>query len=185
MSNKYTRTHLFFVISVIIAGALFRFIPHWPNFTPVAAMALFGGAYLGRRHMAFIIPFAAMFLSDLVLGLHKDMWAVYLASGFTVLIGTFIQNKARFANVFAASVTASVMFFLLTNFAAWLSSPLYPQTFAGLMQSYIAGLAFFNNGSYGISFFLNELAGGLFYNGLFFGAYALGRNYIPALARTV
>jgi hypothetical protein len=72
-----------------------------------------------------------------------------------------------------------VLFFLLTNFAAWLSSPFYPQTFAGLMQSYIAGLAFFNNGALGLSFFLNEIAGSLFYNGLFFGAYAFARQWIP------
>jgi hypothetical protein len=50
------------------------------------------------------------------------------------------------------------------------------------MQSYIAGLAFFNNGSYGISFFLNEVAGGLFYNGIFFGAYYFARQRVPALA---
>ncbi len=185
MTNiRYTRANLFFVISVIAAGALFRFIPHWPNFTPVAAMALFGGAYLGRKHLAFIIPFGAMFLSDLVLGLHKDMWAVYLAFGLTVLIGSLVRKNIRFTSIFGASVAASVLFFFLTNFAAWLSSPMYPQTFAGLMQSYIAGLAFFNNGSLGISFFINELAGGLFYNMLFFGAYALGKNFIPALART-
>ncbi len=69
MNNIKTNPGLFIIIPVIVAGALFRFIPHWPNFTPIAAMALFGGAYLGRKHLAFIIPFAAMFLSDLVLGL--------------------------------------------------------------------------------------------------------------------
>lgn len=181
MNIKMTQTRLFIVVSIIIAGALFRFIPHWPNFTPIAAMALFGGAYLGRKHLAFIVPFAAMALSDLLLGLHKDMWAVYLAFGITVMIGTFIRNHPRFAFVAGASVASSVIFFLLTNFAAWLSSPFYPANFAGLMQSYIAGLAFFNNGALGISFFLNEVAGSLFYNGLFFGVFALARAYVPAL----
>jgi len=184
MNNIKTNSGLFFVISVIIAGAFFRFIPHWPNFTPIAAMALFGGAYLGRKHLAFLIPFAAMFLSDLILGLHKDMWAVYLAFGFTVLIGTWIRSNIRFSNVAAASVASSVIFFLLTNFAAWLSSPFYPQTFTGLMQSYLAGLAFFNNGSLGISFFLNEIVGTLFYNGVFFGAYAMARQWLPRLSKT-
>jgi hypothetical protein len=184
MSNIKTHSGLFFIISVIIAGAFFRFIPHWPNFTPIAAMALFGGAYLGRKHLAFLIPFGAMFLSDLLLGLHKDMWAVYLAFGMTVLIGTWIRSNVRFASVLAASVGSSVIFFLLTNFAAWLSSPFYAQSFAGLMQSYIAGLAFFNNGSMGISFFLNEIAGSLFYNGLFFGVFAIARQRFPALSKT-
>jgi hypothetical protein len=146
-------------------------------------MALFGGAYLGRKHLAFLIPFGAMFLSDLVLGLHKDMWAVYVAFGITVLIGTWIRSKVKFTSVITASVASSVIFFLLTNFAAWLSSPIYPQTIAGLMQSYIAGLAFFNNGSLGISFFLNEIAGALFYNGIFFGIYAAVRQWIPLFSR--
>lgn len=181
MNNKITKTSLFVVISIIIAGALFRFIPHWPNFTPIAAMALFGGAYLGRKYLAFIIPFAAMFLSDLLLGLHPGMWAVYLAFGITVMIGTQIRKNPRFANIFGASIASSVIFFMLTNFAAWLASPFYPQTFAGLMQSYIAGLAFMNNGSMGISFFLNEVIGGLFYNGIFFGSYAMARQWVPAL----
>jgi len=183
MNPIKTHSGLFFIISMIIAGAFFRFIPHWPNFTPVAAMALFGGAYLGRKHLAFLIPFAAMFLSDLILGLHRDMWAVYLAFGFTVMIGTLIRSNIKFANVVAASVLSSVIFFLLTNFAAWLSSPFYPQTFAGLMQSYVAGLAFFNNGSLGISFFINEIAGSLLYNGIFFGAFALARQWFPKLSR--
>ncbi len=180
MNSKNSSTGLFVVLSIIVAGALFRFIPHWPNFTPVAAMALFGGAYLGRRHLAFIIPFAAMFLSDLVLGLHADMWAVYLAFGLTVLIGSLIRNNPRVMNIIGASIASSLVFFLMTNFAAWLSSPFYPGTFSGLIQSYIAGLAFFNNGSLGISFFVNELAGGLFYSGIFFGAYALARRWMPS-----
>ena len=182
MNNRKIQPGLIFVASVIIAGASFRFIPHWPNFTPIAAMALFGGAYIGRKHLAFLIPFAAMFLSDLVLGLHKDMWAVYLAFGLTVMIGTLIRSNIRFVTVTGAAAGSSVIFFLLTNFGSWLASPFYPQTFGGLMQSYIAGLAFINNGSYGISFFLNELAGGLFYSGIFFGVYALARQRFPVLS---
>jgi hypothetical protein len=175
---------IYVTISVIIAGALFRFIPHWPNFTPIASMALFGGAYLGRKHMAFLIPFAAMFLSDLVLGLHKDMWAVYIAFGLTVMIGTMIRKNIKVTSIVTGSLASSVIFFLLTNFASWLSSPVYPQNFPGLLQSYIAGLAFFNNGSFGLSFFLNEAAGSLFYNGLFFGMYALAKQWLPGLSRT-
>lgn len=170
---------ILFVISLIFTGALFRFIPHWPNFTPIAAMALFGGAYLGKKHLAFIIPFSAMFLSDLVLGFHKDMWAVYIAFGITVSIGIFIRSNVKFTSIALASLGSSVLFFLLTNFAAWLSSPIYPQSFAGLMESYIAGLAFFNNGAYGISFFLNEVTGSLLYNGVFFGAFALAARWLP------
>ena len=184
MNNRKIQLGFIFVGSVIIAGALFRFIPHWPNFTPIAAMALFGGAYIGRKYLAFLIPFAAMFLSDLVLGLHIDMWSVYLAFGLTVMIGTLIRSNVKLLTVTGAAVGSSVIFFLITNFGAWLASPFYPQTFGGLMQSYIAGLAFINNGSYGISFFVNELTGALFYSGLFFGVYSLAKHKFPVLSTT-
>jgi hypothetical protein len=109
------------------------------------------------------------------------MWAVYLAFGLTVLIGTMIRRNVRLVSVISASILSSVVFFLLTNFAAWISSPFYPQTFSGLMQSYLAGLAFFNNGSLGISFFLNEMAGSLFFSGVFFGVYSIAKQKFPGL----
>ena len=165
---------------MIAAGALFRFIPHWPNFTPIAAIALFGGTYLGKKYLSFLIPLAAMFLSDIFLGLHAGIWAVYLAFGLTVLMGFYLRKNLSVANVAVASISSSIMFYLITNFAAWLASPVYPQNLTGLMESYIAGLAFFNNGSYGISFFLNEVTGGLFYNGIFFGVYFAAVKLVPA-----
>ncbi len=182
MNHKNTSAQFAVILSIIIAGALFRFIPHWPNFTPVAAMALFGGAYLGRKYLAFLIPFAAMFLSDLILGLHAYMGAVYVAFGITVMIGFLLRGKTSAGKVVMASISSSVIFYLITNFSAWLASPIYPNTPAGLMESYIAGLAFFNNGSLGISFFLNEVIGSLFYNGIFFGAFYFAKQRIPALA---
>lgn len=184
MTNRTSQTGFIFILSVILAGALSRFIPHWPNFTPIAAMALFGGAYLGRKYLAFIIPFAAMFLSDLVLGLHADMWAVYLAFAITVVIGMFLRNNVKATRVATAAIVSSVIFFLLTNFASWLASPVYPRNFAGLMESYIAGLAFINNGSYGISFFINEIIGTLFFSGLFFGVFEYAKKRFPRLAES-
>jgi len=183
MNNKNTLSQFAVILSIIATGALFRFIPHWPNFTPVAAMALFGGAYLGRKYLAFLIPFAAMFISDLFLGLHSYMGAVYMAFGLTVMIGIAIRNNISTGRVAMASIGSSVLFYLITNFAAWLASPIYPDTFAGLIQCYIAGLAFFNNGALGLSFFLNEMMGSLLYSGLFFGVYYLAKQRIPALAR--
>jgi hypothetical protein len=184
MNNKIWNTRFAVLTGIIIAAAFMRLIPHWPNFTPIAAMALFGGAYFGRKFLAFAIPLAAMFISDLVIGFHDGMIAVYVAFSITVGIGLFLRNRINPATVVGASLTSSVLFFLITNFAAWMTSPhLYPASFGGLMQSYAAGLVFFNDGSYGISFFLNEVLGGLFYNTLFFGALYLAQSRIPALSR--
>ncbi|MFO8130385.1 MAG: DUF6580 family putative transport protein [Bacteroidales bacterium] len=184
MNKKIPTPKLTAIITIIAAGALMRFIPHWPNFTPIAAMALFGGAYLGRKALAFVIPLAAMFLSDLIIGFHQDMVAVYIAFTFTVLLGwTLTHKKISAGSVITRSLAASILFFLVTNFSAWLSIPMYPKNVAGLLEAYAAGLVFFNNGSLGISFFLNEVTGTLFFSGVLFGAYALAKQQIPAIAR--
>jgi len=184
MNNKIWNTRFAFLTGIIIAGAFMRLIPHWPNFTPIAAMALFGGAYFSRKYLAFALPFIAMLLSDLVIGFHNGMIAVYIAFAITVTIGLVLRKRMNPATIVGASLTSSILFFLITNFAAWLTSPLlYPATFEGLMSSYAAGLVFFIDGSYGVSFFMNEVFGGLFYNTLFFGAFYLAKSKIPALAR--
>lgn len=183
MKDKILTPRFVFLITIVIFGAFMRLVPHWPNFTPIAAMALFGGTYLGRKYLAFLIPMAALFLSDLLLGFHNNMIAVYAAFALTVSIGFILRKKVNAATIIGASLTSSILFFLVTNFAAWVVSPFYPASFAGLMQSYAAGLAFFNDGSYGISFFMNSVLGGLFYNGLFFGAYYLAKQRFPVLSR--
>jgi hypothetical protein len=183
MDHKLMNTRFAVISGIILAGAMMRLIPHWPNFTPIAAMALFGGAYMGKKWLAYTIPLSAMLLSDLLIGFHSNMMAVYLAFAITVSIGLLIRNKITVARVAGASLTASIIFFLVTNFSAWLASPqLYTRDLAGLMHSYIAGLAFFNDGSYGISFFMNEVTGSLFYNTLFFGAFYLVCKRFPALS---
>ncbi|MEA3438049.1 MAG: DUF6580 family putative transport protein [Thermodesulfobacteriota bacterium] len=184
MNKKIWNTRFVVLTGIILAAAFMRMIPHWPNFTPIAAMALFGGAYLGRKYLAFAVPIAAMLISDLLIGFHNSMLAVYIAFAITVTIGLAISRKITPRKVLGASLASSVIFFLVTNFAAWLSMQhLYTPNVAGLMQCYTAGLVFFNDGSYGLSFFMNEILGGLFYNTLFFGAFYLVRQRFPSLAR--
>ena len=72
MINKYI-----FLISVISFAVLSRFLPHPPNFTPVAAIALLSCKGFNNRWIAIIIPMIIMFISDLVLGLHGSIPFVY------------------------------------------------------------------------------------------------------------
>lgn len=183
MKNNLMTPRFIVLAGIVIFGAFMRFVPHWPNFTPIAAMALFGGAYFSKKYLAFAIPLIAMFISDLLIGLHSSMIAVYVAFAITVMIGFAIRSKISLVSVAGASILSTIIFFLITNFASWLAIPYYTKDFAGLMQAYAAGLAFFNNGSMGISFFMNSLLAGLFYNGLFFGAFYLVRQKFPSLAR--
>ncbi len=173
MNDKRLNPRFIFILSVVIAGALFRLIPHWPNFTPIAAMALFGGTYFSKKYLAFLIPMAALFISDMILGFHSYMIAVYLSFAVIVGFGFMLRNRVKIGSLLLASVGSSIVFFLITNFAVWIGSPFYPQNFAGLLESYTAGLPFLNNG----------ILGDLFYNTLFFGAFYLAQQRFPVFAK--
>ncbi|MDP4281724.1 MAG: hypothetical protein Q8867_06185 [Bacteroidota bacterium] len=184
MKYKTLTPRFLVVLSVIIAAAFLRLLPHWPNFTPIAAMALFAGTYVDRKSYAFSIPIAAMFISDLFLGLHANMPAVYMSFAITVVIGMSLRKKINVGTVIGASLSSAVIFFLITNFSAWLASPMYPQTFFGLIESYVAGLAFFRDTTYGFSFLVNDMLGTLFYSAVFYGAFYLAKMRFPALDKT-
>ena len=172
------------VLSVIITAGALRLLPHWPNFTPIAAMALFAGTYVDKKQFAFAIPIATMFLSDAILGFHASMPAVYLSFAITVLLGMSIRKKVNAGSVFAASLSDSVIFFIITNFSAWLASPVYAHTLPGLMECYIAGLAFFRDTTNGFSFFMNDILGSLFFSAVFYGAFYLTEMRFPMLDKT-
>ena len=157
------------LLTIILATALFRLVPHWPNFTPIAALALFGAATFEKKWLGLVAIFAAMLLSDTIIGFHGSMGAVYLSFGLTWGIGVLALRRPTVVAVAGASVASSMLFFLITNFAVWFGSSYYPQTGVGLMGCYAAGLAFYN----GQSFFLNGLSGDLFFSGLLFGSYFL------------
>ncbi len=174
MKNRIFTPAFFFALGVIALAAILRLVPHLPNFTPVAAMALFAGTYVRRKELAFSIPLAAMLISDLILGFHTVMIAVYVGLAIIVAFGFILQKNVRPTNVILASLGSSVVFFLLTNFAVWANGMVgYPMNFAGLTQCYAAGIPFFRN----------ALIGDLFYNAVFFGSFYLVVRRYPAFAR--
>ena len=165
------KTRVITITAIIFALAIFRLLPHLPNVSPVAAMALFGGAYFADKRMALIVPFVALFVSDLVLGLHNSMIFVYAGFALTVVIGFQLQKRVTLTNTAFAVVVSSVLFFLLTNFGAWMTSGLYAKSAAGLMQAYAAGIPFFQN----------SLLGNAVYAAVIFGGYHLLQKNITAL----
>lgn len=171
--NKYFTPRNIFIASALFVAITGRLIPHAPNFTPVAAMALFGGATLSNKRLAFILPIIAMFISDLIIGFHSTMWAVYLAFAITVFIGTKINGNIKPLSVISASVASSALFFIITNFAVWLGSTFYPQNIGGLIECYIAAIPFFNNG----------LVGDLFYSGILFTVFSLVGQRFPQIVK--
>lgn len=169
------RTKLITISAIIFALAIFRLLPHLPNVSPVAAMALFGGAYYADKRMAFIVPFLALFLSDLILGLHNSMIFVYAGFALTVAIGFLLKDRVTVTNTAFAVVASSVLFFLLTNFGAWMTSGLYLKSAEGLMQAYVAGIPFFQN----------SLLGNLVFAAVIFGGYQLLQKKVPVLKDSV
>ena len=164
----------FVVLTLIILGAAFtRLIPHYPNFTAIGAVALFGGAYFNKKWLAFIVPLAALFLTDLIIGFYSQMWVVYLSFLLIVVIGMSLQGTKKPGKVILASISASVSFFIITNFAMWYGSSLYPQNFTGIIESYTAAIPFF---SY-------TLLGDLFYVGIMFGVFEIAKVKFPRLAQ--
>lgn len=153
---------------IIFVAVLLRIFPHPPNFAPIAAMALFGGAYLPRRY-AFILPILVMFLSDLFIGFHSQVVFVYGSFMLTVLIGMWISKNKNIKNVFLGAVGASILFFLITNFGVWFIGPSsYSPNLSGLIESYVMGFPFFRN----------TLMGDLFYTGIFFSSYEFAKNLV-------
>ena len=171
MKAQNLKIQLITLSAIIFALAIFRLLPHLPNVSPIAAMALFGGAYFSDKRVAFVIPFVALFLSDLILGLHNSMIFVYAGFGLTVAIGFLLQSRVTLTNTAFAVVASSVLFFVLTNFGAWMMSGLYAKTMTGLMQAYAAGIPFFQN----------SLLGNLVFAAVIFGGYHLLQKNVAAL----
>ncbi len=168
MANKHFLGKLISPVSFILLGALARIIPHAPNFTPVAAMALFGGTYLNKKQ-AFILPILIMLLSDLFIGFDSLQMRIFIYGSFliTVLIGRFLKRNLTLTNTILASFASSIVFFLITNFAVWAFTPLYLKTFDGLVNCFIMALPFFRN----------TLLGDFFYTGIVFGSYRLTNSW--------
>jgi len=157
---------------MILVAAFTRLIPHPPNFTAIGAMALFGGAYFNKKSFAFAVPLIAMFLSDLIIGFHPGMYIVYLSFILIVMLGMILKEKKKIANVFLASISAAILFFVLTNFAQWITDPLYTKNIPGLISCYVAAIPFFGN----------TLFSNLFYAGVLFGSFELAKLKFSQLA---
>ena len=173
MQAAMTANHsrLLAILTAVVVAAALRLVPHPPNFTPIGAMALFSGAYLTRRGLAFAVPLAAMLLSDAVLGFHSGMPFVYGSVALITFIGSLGLKRVSSFRVVGAALVSSVLFFVVTNFGTWAVSGMYPLTLAGLAACYVAAIPFFQN----------TVVGDLFYSAVLFGGFALLERAIPAL----
>ena len=169
MTNSKIDLRFGIIALMIFFAAMSRLLPHPPNFAPIAGMGLFGAAYFSKKYFAFLIPFVAYWMSDVILDnvvyaqyydsfqWFGSLW-VYASFALIIVLGFVLLKKVNVRNLLAAGLSSSVIFFLITNFGSWVGSVTYPQTLEGLIASYVAG----------IPFFWNTLAGDLFYISVLF-----------------
>jgi hypothetical protein len=170
-------TPRFIVLSLLVIAAastraLPYLIPHMWNFTAIGALAIFAGAQFSNRSLAFIMPLAAMAISDLFIGNGFSI-LVYLAFTAMVACGFLLRNKVNTINVILASFISASVFYLITNFAFFYPVSLYPHNISGILASYTAALPFFRN----------MLIGNMAFSAVLFTSfYVLSKKY-PVLAK--
>lgn len=167
---KNQSIHSIALLLVLVAAAT-RLIPHPYNFTACGALALFAGSAFSDKRLAYLIPLSALFLSDLLLGLHPTLMPVYACFAFSVWLGTRFTPVSSWLKIGGASLVGSIVFFLVTNHPIWYSGS-YSLDLSGVLTSYTAGLPFFRN----------QVLGDLFYSLALFGAlrYLISRKPVAA-----
>jgi hypothetical protein len=157
-------TDLLLVAFLIGFDVLARLLPHAPGLWPFAASALFAGRMLRIPVLAVVVPIAAVLLSNVVLA--GDDWRITLVVCAAVTLPAFagmLTKRWRGAlPVVGAMLSCSLIFFVATNFAVWAFGGLYPFTFEGLVQCYVAALPFLDKTVFGDLFWTAVLFGGAF-----------------------
>jgi len=182
---KLNRSVLLAFGLLILAASLYRVWDGRPyGFAPQIAMAIFGGAIIKNKKLAFILPLLSMFISDAIYqvlyvngyttiqGFYEGQWQNYLLFGLLTTIG-FLIKKVNVVNVLAASIIAPTVYFILSNFIVWAGwqgtrGLGRPKTWEGLMMSYTDALPFYPNSIYST----------LIFSAIFFGGYYLIKKYV-------
>lgn len=156
-------------LALVFIGISLRLLPHVPNFTPVGAIALFGGVYLSKK-IAFVLPMLVMIITDIFIGFYQINLMIFVYGSFLlcVTLGIWLKKHKKWQTTLASAILAALIFFLVTNFAVWALTPWYPKTIAGISQCYLMALPFFRN----------TLLGNLFYTSVFFAIYEIAQLWI-------
>jgi hypothetical protein len=165
--KKAQQKNLLIAVLLILFAAAMRLFIDIPNVTPIAAIALFAAAVIKDKKWAIILPISILFISDIIIGFYEYqiMLAVYFSFLLIAGIGYLIRKKINVQNIALASISGSVIFFIVSNFAVWIMW--YPKSIAGIIQAYTLAIPFFKY----------EVLGTAAYTTLLFGAYYLLKQY--------
>ncbi len=174
-------------LALILAAALWRiatvYQPALFNVAPIAALAFCGAVYL-RDWRWWLVPFAALILSDVWLNQYHAAHSGYaLSAGEMTLrgacflgaigIGRLVARRRSLSNLAAGAIGSSLIFYLGTNSVCWLTDPFYPMSLAGWLQAMTVGHPEFPPTLW---FFRNTLVGDL----LFTAVFAIAFGYAQA-----
>lgn len=162
------------VLSMVILATLSRIAPtffsHLPNFSALNAIALFSGTYFHRRVTAIVVVFFSVGLSDFFIHefwvgewnfFYPGFYWQYISYALIAVIGISLKNRLTLYHLLFAGLTASCLFFIMTNLGTWLCGYLYPMTFGGLITCFINAIPFFKNTLMGDLVFISILFGSL------------------------
>ncbi|PWJ43039.1 DUF6580 family putative transport protein [Sediminitomix flava] len=158
------------------------------NFTPIGAMALFGGAYFQQQWKAYLFPILTLFVSDVVMmttyyaeysnGLLYGGW-YWTYGGFflMVLIGKCIQ-KVSFKSVIISAIAAALTHWIVVDFGVWLGGGTdvttglpYTRDIQGLIKCYTLAIPFMKS----------MLMGNFIFGAILFGSFELAQRQFPVL----
>lgn len=184
INPRFTVLLVFIVVVGILRIMNAAELTAWSNFTPIGAMALFGGAYFNQRWKSFAFPILTLFLGDLFIhtvvydGNYEGRPLIYFAFSMIVFIGIVFIKKVKAKNIAIASLLSTVSFWLIADFAVWVGGGTDIRTqlplsrdLSGLMQCYWQGFPYM----------INFLLGTLFYSAIMFGAFELMQKRYPVL----
>ena len=171
------------ILMIVLAGAArlinANHLTGWSDFTPVGAMALFGGSYFSDKWKAYLVPLITLFVSDIALDyiyfgkfmlFYDGALPVYLSFALMVLIGTRIKN-VNVLTVGAASLGAVLMHWLITDIDPWLHGTMYAKSLYGYGESLIAAIPYERN----------MILGNIVYGAILFGGFELAKRKFPVL----
>ena len=168
-------------------------ISAFANFTPIGAMALFGGAYFTNKSKALLFPILTLLFSDLIMMhtvyakyndgmlLYSGWYWNYAAFALMVVIGFVMIKRVTIKNLVFSSLLAGFAHFIISDFGVWLGGGIdmttglpFTKDLSGLMSCYI----------HAIPYLKNMIAGNLIYSVILFGGFELAKKRFQVLQST-
>lgn len=181
------------LLAILRIGSAFPSGVLMSDFSPLGAMAIFGGCYFYPKWKGLLFPIGILFFSDIIIMhtafakfnngnvLYSGWYWTYAAFLLMAFLGSLIR-RVSFLSVAATALVISLLHYIITDFGAWMSGcpdittgrP-YSKDLQGLIKCYILALPFLRN----------FLVSTILYSGLLFGSFEFLVNHYPSLGKNL